>query len=106
MCNAHKAKTQMLNLLKSLACSYALATLYGVTQKHIIKNNVERANVQQRVAKIGLDGSRFLTLYFSIWLHIQQDVINLTCAYHQLLLQKMVNVFHGKQATIFQYHFV
>ena len=77
-----------------------------MTQKHIIEDNVERENVYQEFAKIWLDGICFSTLYFSIWIHIQQDVINLTCAYQKHLLQKMVNVFHGKQATIFQYHFV
>ena len=64
----------------------------SVIQKHIIEDNEERENEYQEFAKLGSDGSRFSTLYFSIWFHIQQDVINLTCAYHQLLFLNLASV--------------
>jgi hypothetical protein len=38
-------------------------------------NNARTANMG--FAKMGADGSRVSTFCFSIWLHIQQDVINL-----------------------------
>ena len=64
----------------------------SVIQKHIIEDNEERENEYQEFAKLGSDGSRFSTLYFSIWFHIQQDVINLTCAYHQHLFLNLASV--------------
>ena len=38
----------------------------------------EQRTANMGFAKMGADGSRVSTFCFSIWLHIQQDVINLT----------------------------
>lgn len=63
-------------------------------------------------AKMGADGSRVSTFCFSIWLHIQQDVINLAMSNHQLLFINLTSVSRAdgilfpplRQALFVNYH--
>ena len=77
ICKAHKADTQKPTLQKSLPCANARATLYGLTQTHIIDDSGNRANVQQGVCQN--TGGRKLSSAFcnSIVLHIGQTNIYL-----------------------------
>ncbi len=68
ICKAHKADTQKPTLQKSLPCANAQATLCGATQTHIVDDQGERANVQQVVCQIRVDGSYLWHLV--IWLRL------------------------------------
>ncbi len=78
ICKAHKANSQKPTLQKSLPCSYASGT-HSATVDTLcsLKKQDEGRTHNMGFAKMGADGSRVSTFCFSIWLHIQQDVINL-----------------------------
>jgi hypothetical protein len=51
-------------------------------------------------AKMGADGSRVSTFCFSIWLHIQLDVINLAMCKSSTFIYKFSSVSRGGRNSI------
>jgi len=51
-------------------------------------------------AKMGAEGSRVSTFCFSLWLHIQQDVINLAMCKLQTFIYKLASVSRGGRNSI------
>ena len=77
ICKAHKSDTQKLTLQKSLPCANASGThSASLDTEQNTTDREEGRTHNMGFAKMGADGSSVSTFCFSIWLHIQLDVIN------------------------------